>query len=40
MIGASDEPLEVSPIFFLSGRRSVAGWPGWYINRFTRYALL
>ena len=27
MIGASDEPLEVSPIFFLSGRRSVAGWP-------------
>ena len=27
MIGASDEPLEVSPIFFLSGRRSVVGWP-------------
>jgi D-arabinose 1-dehydrogenase-like Zn-dependent alcohol dehydrogenase len=27
MIGASDEPLEVSPFFFLSGRRSVAGWP-------------
>jgi D-arabinose 1-dehydrogenase-like Zn-dependent alcohol dehydrogenase len=27
MIGVSDEPLEVSPIFFLSGRRSVAGWP-------------
>ena len=27
MIGASNEPLEVSPIFFLSGRRSVAGWP-------------
>jgi D-arabinose 1-dehydrogenase-like Zn-dependent alcohol dehydrogenase len=27
MIGASDEPLEVSPIFFLSGRRSVLGWP-------------
>ena len=27
MIGASDEPLEVSPNFFLSGRRSVAGWP-------------
>jgi D-arabinose 1-dehydrogenase-like Zn-dependent alcohol dehydrogenase len=29
-IGASDEPLEVSPnfrIFFLSGRRSVVGWP-------------
>ncbi len=28
MIGASEEPLEVSPIFFLSGRRSVVGWPG------------
>jgi D-arabinose 1-dehydrogenase-like Zn-dependent alcohol dehydrogenase len=27
MIGASDEPLEVSPIFFLSGRRSVVDWP-------------
>lgn len=27
MIGASDEPLEVSPNFFLSGRRSVMGWP-------------
>jgi D-arabinose 1-dehydrogenase-like Zn-dependent alcohol dehydrogenase len=27
MIGASDEPPEVSPIFFLSGRRSVVGWP-------------
>jgi D-arabinose 1-dehydrogenase-like Zn-dependent alcohol dehydrogenase len=27
MIGASEEPLEVSPIFFLSGRRSVIGWP-------------
>ena len=27
MIGASNEPLEVSPIFFLSGRRSVVGWP-------------
>jgi D-arabinose 1-dehydrogenase-like Zn-dependent alcohol dehydrogenase len=27
MIGASEEPLEVSPIFFLSGRRSVNGWP-------------
>jgi D-arabinose 1-dehydrogenase-like Zn-dependent alcohol dehydrogenase len=26
MIGASDEPLEVSPNFFLSGRRSVVGW--------------
>jgi D-arabinose 1-dehydrogenase-like Zn-dependent alcohol dehydrogenase len=27
MIGASNEPLEVSPNFFLSGRRSVVGWP-------------
>jgi D-arabinose 1-dehydrogenase-like Zn-dependent alcohol dehydrogenase len=27
MIGASDEPLEVSPNFFLSGRRSVVSWP-------------
>ena len=27
MIGASDEPLEVSPNFFISGRRSVIGWP-------------
>src|SRR5215813_8377437 len=27
MIGASDEPLEVSPNFFLLGRRSVMGWP-------------
>ena len=27
MIGASDEPLEVSPNFFLSGRRSIMGWP-------------
>ena len=27
MIGASNEPLEVSPMFFLSGRRSVVGWP-------------
>jgi len=27
MIGASEEPLEVSPIFFLSGHRSVVGWP-------------
>jgi D-arabinose 1-dehydrogenase-like Zn-dependent alcohol dehydrogenase len=33
MIGASDEPLEVSPNFFLSGRRSVVGWPsGSYID--------
>jgi D-arabinose 1-dehydrogenase-like Zn-dependent alcohol dehydrogenase len=27
IIGASEEPLEVSPIFFLSGRRSIVGWP-------------
>ncbi len=27
MIGDSNEPLEVSPNFFLSGRRSVVGWP-------------
>jgi hypothetical protein len=27
MIGASVEPLEVSPNFFLSGRRSVVDWP-------------
>jgi len=27
MIGASNETLEVSPNFFLSGRRSVVGWP-------------
>ena len=27
MIGASDQPLEVSPNFFLSGRRAVIGWP-------------
>jgi D-arabinose 1-dehydrogenase-like Zn-dependent alcohol dehydrogenase len=27
MIGASEEPLEVSPLFFLSGRRAVVGWP-------------
>jgi D-arabinose 1-dehydrogenase-like Zn-dependent alcohol dehydrogenase len=27
-IGASDEPLEVSPNFLLSGRRSIIGWPG------------
>jgi D-arabinose 1-dehydrogenase-like Zn-dependent alcohol dehydrogenase len=26
-IGASDEPLEVSPNFLLSGRRSIIGWP-------------
>ena len=27
MIGASNEPLEVYPNFFLSRRRSVVGWP-------------
>jgi D-arabinose 1-dehydrogenase-like Zn-dependent alcohol dehydrogenase len=27
MIGASVEPLEVYPNFFLSGRRAVVGWP-------------
>jgi len=27
MIGASNEPLDVFPNFFLSGRRSVVGWP-------------
>jgi D-arabinose 1-dehydrogenase-like Zn-dependent alcohol dehydrogenase len=27
MIGRSDEPLEVSPNFFISGRRSIIGWP-------------
>jgi D-arabinose 1-dehydrogenase-like Zn-dependent alcohol dehydrogenase len=27
IIGASDEPLEVLPNFFLSGRRSIVGWP-------------
>jgi D-arabinose 1-dehydrogenase-like Zn-dependent alcohol dehydrogenase len=27
IIGGSDEPLELSPNFFLSGRRSVVGWP-------------
>jgi D-arabinose 1-dehydrogenase-like Zn-dependent alcohol dehydrogenase len=26
IIGASDEPLEVSPNFFLFGHRSVVGW--------------
>jgi D-arabinose 1-dehydrogenase-like Zn-dependent alcohol dehydrogenase len=26
MIGASDEPLELSPNFFLFGHRSVVGW--------------
>ena len=28
MIGASDESLEISPLIFISGRRSVVGWPG------------
>jgi D-arabinose 1-dehydrogenase-like Zn-dependent alcohol dehydrogenase len=28
MIGASDESLEISPTLFISGRRSVIGWPG------------
>ena len=28
MIGASDESLEISPLLFISGRRSVMGWPG------------
>ena len=27
MIGASDESLEISPTLFISGRRSVIGWP-------------
>ena len=27
MIGASDESLEISPLLFISGRRSVIGWP-------------
>jgi len=27
MIGVSDEPLEVPPTLFISGRRSVVGWP-------------
>ncbi|MGA9149698.1 MAG: alcohol dehydrogenase [Candidatus Nitrosopolaris sp.] len=27
MIGVSDEALEVPPILFISGRRSVVGWP-------------
>jgi D-arabinose 1-dehydrogenase-like Zn-dependent alcohol dehydrogenase len=28
MIGASDESVEISPLLFVSGRRSVIGWPG------------
>ena len=27
MIGVSDEALEVPPTLFISGRRSVVGWP-------------
>ena len=27
IIGASEEPLEISPNFFLGGRRSIVGWP-------------
>jgi D-arabinose 1-dehydrogenase-like Zn-dependent alcohol dehydrogenase len=27
VIGASDEPLEVPPNLFISGRRSIVGWP-------------
>src|SRR5919205_2343529 len=27
IIGASDEPLEVPPNLFISGRRSIVGWP-------------
>jgi D-arabinose 1-dehydrogenase-like Zn-dependent alcohol dehydrogenase len=27
IIGASEEPVEVSPNFFLSGHRSTIGWP-------------
>ena len=27
MIGVSDEALEVNPTLFISGRRSVVGWP-------------
>ena len=27
VIGASDEPLEVPPLLFISGRRSIVGWP-------------
>jgi D-arabinose 1-dehydrogenase-like Zn-dependent alcohol dehydrogenase len=29
VIGASDEPLEVPPNLFISGRRSIVGWPSW-----------
>jgi D-arabinose 1-dehydrogenase-like Zn-dependent alcohol dehydrogenase len=27
IIGASDEPIEVNPILFIQGRRSLIGWP-------------
>ncbi len=27
IIGASDEPIEVSPLLFIQGRRSLVGWP-------------
>jgi D-arabinose 1-dehydrogenase-like Zn-dependent alcohol dehydrogenase len=27
VLGAADEPLEVSPLLLISGRRSIAGWP-------------
>jgi D-arabinose 1-dehydrogenase-like Zn-dependent alcohol dehydrogenase len=27
VIGASDEPIEISPLLLLSGRRSIVGWP-------------
>jgi D-arabinose 1-dehydrogenase-like Zn-dependent alcohol dehydrogenase len=28
MVGASDESVEISPLLFISGHRSVIGWPG------------
>ena len=27
IIGASDEPIEVPPLLFIQGRRSLIGWP-------------
>ena len=27
VVGASAEPIEVSPLALISGRRSIAGWP-------------
>jgi D-arabinose 1-dehydrogenase-like Zn-dependent alcohol dehydrogenase len=27
VVGAADEPLEVSPLLLIMGRRSVLGWP-------------